>query len=88
MGNRKGHSALKGFSFKEITKMLELEGFFPHHKNSTHTVFANAERFFVTIPSSNKKEVNHMMTTVNLQRIRNGRCYRMSESEYITLKQF
>lgn len=51
-------------------------------------VFANAERFFVTVPCSKKKEVNHMMTTVSLQRIKNNQCMRMTEDDYIRLKAY
>ena len=88
MGKGKGHSSLKGFSFREITEVLANEGFYPLHKNSTHMVFANAERFFVTVPCAKKKEVNHMMTTVSLQRIKNNQCMRMTEDDYIKLKAY
>lgn len=63
--------ALVGYSFKEFSKVLADYGFYPHHKNSTHTIFANEEHYYVTVPYSNKKEINHMMTTVTLQRIKN-----------------
>lgn len=88
MSIRKGHSAMKGYSYKEFKSLLAEEGFFEHHKHSTHMIFANAEGYYVTVPCSKKKEINHMMTTVSLQRIKNGQCRRMSEHEYKTLKQY
>lgn len=86
MGNRKGHSALSGYTYKEFKGLLEAEGFFEHHKNSTHMVFAAIDGRYVTVPYGNKKEINHMMTTVSLQRIKNGQCHHMSEIEYKSLK--
>ena len=84
---KSGHSALKGFSFKEFSAALANEGFFPHHKNSTHMIFADKDGWYVTVPFS-KREVNHMMTTVSLQRIKNHQCRRMSAEEYARLKAF
>lgn len=63
--------ALKGYSFKEFTKVLNELGFYEHHRNSTHTIFANSLKEYVTVPHGKKKEINHMMTTVTLQRIKN-----------------
>ena len=40
---KKGHSSLKGYTFKEFQEVLAQEGFFPHHKNSTHMIFANEQ---------------------------------------------
>jgi len=73
----KGKKALKTYSYKEFKTVLESLGFFEHHKNSTHMVFANKERRYVTVPFSNKKEINPMMTTVTLQRIRNNQCRKL-----------
>lgn len=70
----KGKKALKTYSYKEFKELLGTLGFFEHHKNSTHMVFANAEHRYVTVPFSNKKEINPMMTTVTLQRIKNHQC--------------
>ena len=70
----KGKKALKTYSYKEFKALLGTLGFFEHHKNSTHMVFANAEHRYVTVPFSNKKEINPMMTTVTLQRIKNHQC--------------
>jgi predicted RNA binding protein YcfA (HicA-like mRNA interferase family) len=72
--NMKGKKALKTYSYKEFKALLGTLGFFEHHKNSTHMVFANAEHRYVTVPFSNKKEINPMMTTVTLQRIKNHQC--------------
>lgn len=69
---RKGHNALKGYSYKEFEKILNEYGFYYHHSNSAHAIFANSENYYVTIPKSSKKEINHMMTTVTLQRIKNN----------------
>ena len=85
---KKGHSSLKGYTFKEFQEVLAQEGFFPHHKNSTHMIFANEQGYYVTVPCNGKKEVNHRMSTVSLQRIRNSQCRRMSVQEYKNLKQF
>lgn len=70
----KGKKALKTYSYKEFKELLGTLGFYEHHKNSTHMVFANEERRYVTVPFSNKKEINPMMTTVTLQRIKNHQC--------------
>lgn len=70
----KGKKALKTYSYKEFKELLGTLGFFEHHKNSTHMVFANAKHRYVTVPFSNKKEINPMMTTVTLQRIKNHQC--------------
>lgn len=64
-------SALKGYTFKEFTKVLNELGFHEHHRNSTHAIFTDKELHYVTVPFSCKKEINHMMTTVTLQRIKN-----------------
>ena len=88
MGNRKGHSALNGYTYKEFKEILEIEGFYEHHKNSTHMIFAASDGRYVTVPYGSKKEINHMMTTVSLQRIKNGQCRRMSEIEYKSLKTY
>ncbi len=63
--------ALKGYTFKEFTEILNELGFFEHHRNSTHAIFTNSELYYVTVPYSCRKEINHMMTTVALQRIKN-----------------
>ena len=63
--------ALKGYTFKEFTEVLNGLGFFEHHRNSTHAIFTDSELHYVTVPYSYKKEINHMMTTVTLQRIKN-----------------
>lgn len=63
--------ALKGYTFKEFTEVLNGLGFFEHHRNSTHAIFTDSELHYVTVPYSCKKEINHMMTTVTLQRIKN-----------------
>lgn len=73
----KGKKALKTYSYKEFKELLGTLGFFEHHKNSTHMVFANAEHRYVTVPFSNKKEINPMMTTVTLQRIKNNQCRKL-----------
>jgi predicted RNA binding protein YcfA (HicA-like mRNA interferase family) len=73
----KGRKALKTYSYKEFVSVLNSLGFYEHHKNSTHAVFANAERQYVTVPFSNKKEINPMMTTVTLQRIKNNQCRKL-----------
>jgi predicted RNA binding protein YcfA (HicA-like mRNA interferase family) len=86
MGKR-GHSALKGYKYSDFKEILNKEGFFEHHKNSSHMVFANSERYYITVPCGHR-EINHMMTTISLQRIKNGQCRKMSEIEYETLKQF
>ena len=70
----KGKKALKTYSYKEFKALLGTLGFFEHHKNSSHMVFTNAEHRYVTVPFSNKKEINPMMTTVTLQRIKNHQC--------------
>ena len=38
MGYRKGHSAMRGYSYKEFKKILVTQGFFEHHRNSAHIV--------------------------------------------------
>lgn len=63
--------ALKGYTFKEFTEVLNGLGFYEHHRNSTHAIFTDKDLHYVTIPFSCKKEINHMMTTVTLQRINN-----------------
>ena len=88
MGNRKGHSALPGYTYKEFKELLANEGFFEHHKNSAHMIFANKNGYYVTIPAGASKEINHMMTTVSLQRIKNNQCRKMSTAEYQSLKQY
>ena len=77
MGYRKGHSAMRGYSYKELKKILGTQGFFEHHRNSAHMIFANEEGYYVTVPCSDKKEINHMMCTVTLQRIKNKHCRRL-----------
>jgi len=74
---KRGHSALPTYSYKEFKKKLEFLGFFEHHHNSTHTVFANKEGYYVTVPFGNRKEINAMMTTVTLQRIKNNQCRKL-----------
>lgn len=54
---------------KEFFKLLNSLGFYFHHKNSTHKIFANVEGYFVTIPDSGNKELNGAMTKLALQRI-------------------
>ena len=76
MGYRKGHGALKGYSYREFEKTLNDEGFYFHHVTGTHAIFTNAEGYYVTVTDYGKKEVNHMMSTVTLQRIKNGMCRR------------
>lgn len=73
----KGRKTLKTYSYKEFKAILESLGFFEHHKNSTHMVFANDEHRYVTVPFSNKKEINPMMTTVTLQGIKNHQCRKL-----------
>ena len=63
---------LKGYSYKEFVKVLNEKGFFFHHKNAAHHIFVNDQWQYVTVPASNKKEMNHLMTTVILQRIKNN----------------
>lgn len=65
-------NALKGYSYKEFEKVLNELGFYFHHNNSAHSIFANSNNYYVTIPHTCKKEINHMMTTVTLQRIKNN----------------
>lgn len=79
---KKGKVPLLGYSYRDFKLILEEQGFYEHHHNSTHMIFANEQRFYVTVPFGKKKEINHMMTTVTLQRIKNGQCRRMSELEY------
>lgn len=67
----KGRRALKVYSYKEFSEILNGLGFAEHHRNSTHAIFTNSELEYVTVPFSCKKEINPMMTTVTLQRIRN-----------------
>lgn len=55
---------------KEFKKKLEELGFKYHHSNSAHDIYANNEYYYVTVPKG-KKEINAMMTTVTLQRIKN-----------------
>lgn len=62
----KGKKALKTYTYKEFKAILESLGFTEHHQNSTHMIFANKEHRYVTVPFSNKKEINPMMTTVTL----------------------
>lgn len=73
----RGKTALKTYSYKEFKKILKGYGFYEHHRNSTHMVFTNEENYYVTVPWSNKKEINPMMTTVTLQRIRNHQLRRL-----------
>lgn len=77
MAKGEGHKSLKGYSYKEFKTLLATYGFYEHHRNSTHMIFANADNEYVTVPCSNKKEINHMMTTVTLQRIRNHQCRKL-----------
>ena len=53
MGYRKGHSAMRGYSYKEFKKILATQGFFEHHRNSAHMIFANEKGYYVTVPCSN-----------------------------------
>ena len=73
----KGRKALKGYSFREFSEVLNELGFYEHHRNSTHAIFTNKELYYVTVPFSCKKEINHMMTTVTLQRIKNKQLKRL-----------
>lgn len=68
---------LKGYSLKEFTDILNNMGFYEHHRNSTHIIFTDINLNYVTVPFSNKKEINHMMTTVTLQRIKNKQLKRL-----------
>lgn len=70
---------LKVYKFKDFEKVLNKEGFYVHHKNSTHVIFANSEGYYVTVPGGGKKEINAMMTTVTLQRIRNKQCRKLDK---------
>lgn len=63
---------MKGYSYKEFVKVLEENGFKQHHRNSTHVIFVNDNWQYVTVPACKKKEMNHLMTTVILQRIKNN----------------
>lgn len=74
---KKTHKALKGYSIKEFTEVLNNLGFYEHHKNSSHVIFTNTQNYYVTVPYKNKKEINHMMTTVTLQRIKNKNLRRL-----------
>lgn len=62
---------------KEFFKLLKKLGFYFHHKNSSHQIFANEEGYFVTIPVGHGKELNRAMTTLALQRINRGLCDRL-----------
>lgn len=75
MGKHK--SSMKGYSLKDFTKLLNEKGFQEHHRNSAHIIFTNSENKFVTVPAHNKKELNHLMTTVILQRINNNQLKRL-----------
>lgn len=54
MGKR-GHSALKGYKYSDFKEILNKEGFFEHHKNSSHMVFANSERYYITVPCGHRE---------------------------------
>lgn len=69
-------SSLTVYKPKEFFKVLNSLGYFFHHKNSSHQIYANIEGLFVTVPI-NGKEINAMMTTVCLQRIKNGQCHKL-----------
>lgn len=68
----KYHGCMKGYSYNEFVKVLKGYGFTEHHKNSAHAIFVNDNWQYVTVPMKNKKEMNHLMTTVILQRINNN----------------
>lgn len=65
--------SMKGYSFKEFEKILNSYGFVWHHFNGKHVTFVSEDHRMLTVPYL-KKELNHMMTTVMLQRIRNNHC--------------
>lgn len=71
---------LKVYKFKDFKKVLADQGFLLHHRNSTHAIFANKEGYYVTVPDGGKKEINAMMTTVTLQRIKNKQLRKLDNS--------
>lgn len=73
--------SLKGYSLKEFTKLLNELGFHYHHKNSTHQIFVDSNWNYITVPAGNKKELNHLMTTVILQRIKNNNLRKLPENQ-------
>ena len=72
---------MKGYSYKEFVKLLNEKGFTEHHHNSAHTIFVNKDWEYVTVPRHNKKEMNHLMTTVILQRIKNHNLMILPENQ-------
>lgn len=78
MGKKFSHS-LKVYTLKEFRVVLAELGFTYHHRNSAHLIFADSENHYVTVPDPNgeKKEINAMMTTVILQRIKHNQCRRL-----------
>ena len=69
-------SKLKVYKLKEFEKILEDYGFTFHHRNTAHNIYANSDHEYVTVPTG-KKELNAMMTTVTLQRIKNKQCRKL-----------
>jgi len=67
------NNSLSVYTLKEFNKVLNEKGFYFHHRNAAHLVYANIDGYFVTVPVK-KKEINAMMTTVCLQRINNHQC--------------
>ena len=59
---------------KEFFKLLNSLGFYYHHKNSSHKIYANLEGYYVTIPGHALKQLNGCMTKLALQRIDKGLC--------------
>ena len=70
---------------KEFFKLLNELGFYFHHKNSSHKIFANKEGYFVTIPDSGNKQLNGAMTKLALQRIERKIC---SKLDFITVDKY
>lgn len=70
---------------KEFFKLLNSLGFYYHHTNGSHQIFANVKGYFVTIPCGGKKELNGVMTKLALQRIDRGLCDRLDKD---TIKRY
>lgn len=67
---------LKVWKLKKFEDELAKYGFYYDHCNSAHNIYADSDGYYVTIPKAGK-EINAMMTTVNLQRIKNKTCRKL-----------
>lgn len=62
------------YKLKDFEEVLKNEGYYFHHQRATHRIYANKEYKYVTVPIGKHGEVNGMMSTVTLQRIKNNQC--------------